>query len=263
MLEKALGPGIELVEGRSSSAARAWILQSVLWMMIGALFTFEGAWLAHDPTALHSLSAWGYDPTAETLAATGKAVTAFGGISMAPIGCGLYILPKLLGTGLASERNGTLVSFLYSAGVFVTLIGSHDPVILWAKSSVIGTAIHVLAITAIVINQLLTVANRAGSIPAMPAWLILLGLMAESFNLIAVMSTGMIEDGNGQWLMYRLQGSGFFFLSLSGIVLYASSVGSGITLWSRTLVENALGGLFHTEPVWGKTITLWSLIYSV
>ena len=248
MLEKALGPGIELVEGRSSSAARAWILQSVLWMMIGALFTFEGMWLTHDPTALHSLSAWGYDPTAETLAATGKAVTAFGGIGMALIGCGLYILPKLLDTGLASERNGTLVSFLYSVGVFVTLVGYHDPVILGQKVLVIGTAIHVLAISAIVINQLLTVANRASSIP-MPAWLILLGLMAESFNLIAVMSTGMIEDGNGQWLMYRLQGSGFFFLSLSGIVLYASSVGSGNALWSRTLVgATLLGGLFTLNP---------------
>ena len=78
-------------------------------------YSLSKVWLAHDPTALHSLSAWGYDPTAETLAATGKAVTAFGGISMALIGCGLYILPKLLGTGLASERNGTLVSFLYSA----------------------------------------------------------------------------------------------------------------------------------------------------
>ena len=183
MLEKALGPGIDLVEGRSGSAARAWIMQSVLWMMVGALFTFEGMWLSHDPTALHSLGAWGYDPTAETLAATGKAVTAFGGISMALIGCGLHILPKLLGTGLASERNGTLVSFLYSGGVFVTLIGSHDPVILGAKVLVIGTGIHILAVTAIVINQLLTVASRTDSIP-MPAWLILLGLMAESFNVI-------------------------------------------------------------------------------
>ena len=69
-------------------------MQSVLWMMVGALFTFEGMWLSHDPTALHSLGAWGYDPTAETLAATGKAVTSFGGISMALIGCGLHILPS-------------------------------------------------------------------------------------------------------------------------------------------------------------------------
>ncbi len=248
MLEKALGPGIELVEGRTGSAARAWILQSVLWMMIGALFTFEGMWLAHEPTALHSLSAWGYDPTAETLAATGKAVTAFGGISMALIGCGLHILPKLLGTGLASERNATLVSFLYSGGIFVYLVGSHDPVIFGIKVLVIGTGIHVLAMTAIVINQLLTVSNRSGSIP-MPAWLILLGLMAESFNLIASISTGGINEGDGQWLMYRLQGSGFFFLSLAGVVLYASSVGSGNPLWSKTLVgATLLGGLFTLNP---------------
>ena len=248
MLEKALGPGIELVEGRTGSAARAWILQSVLWMMIGALFTFEGMWLAHEPTALHSLSAWGYDPTAETLAATGKAVTAFGGISMALIGCGLHILPKLLGTGLASERNATLVSFLYSGGIFVYLVGSHDPVIFGIKVLVIGTGIHVLAMTAIVINQLLTVSNRSGSIP-MPAWLILLGLMAESFNLIASISTGAINEGDGQWLMYRLQGSGFFFLSLAGVVLYASSVGSGNPLWSKTLVgATLLGGLFTLNP---------------
>ena len=57
----------------------------------------------------------GLRPTAETLAATGKAVTSFGGISMALIGCGLHILPKLLGTGLASERNGNSGLFLYSA----------------------------------------------------------------------------------------------------------------------------------------------------
>ena len=168
MLEKALGPGIELVEGRSGSAARAWIVQSALWLMLGGLFTFEGFWLAHDPTALHSLSAWGYDPTAETLAATGKAVTAFGGVTMAIIGCGLHILPKLLGTDLASERNGTLVSFLYSGSVAVMIIGSHDPVILGVKVLIIGTGIHILAITAIVINQLLTLANRSGSI-SLPA----------------------------------------------------------------------------------------------
>ena len=46
--------------------------------------------------------------------------------------------------------------------------------------------------TAIVINQLLTVSNRSGSIP-MPAWLIL-RLMAESFNLIASISTGGINE---------------------------------------------------------------------
>ena len=263
MLEKALGPGIDLVEGRTGSAARAWIMQSALWLMIGGLFTFEGMWLAHEPTALHSLSAWGYDPTADTLAATGKAATAFGGITMALVGCGLHILPNLLGTSLASERNGALVSFLYSGGVFVTLVGSHDPLILGVKVMVVGTGIHVLAMTAVVINQLLTVASRVGSIP-MPAWLILLGLMAESFNLIAGISTGAINDGDGQWLMYRLQGSGFFFLSLAGVVLYASSVASGNALWSRTLVgATLLGGLFTLNPFGANHGTLVADLFGI
>ncbi len=249
MLEKALGPGIELVEGRAGSAARAWIVQSALWLMVGGLFAFEGLWLAHDPTALHSLGSWGYDPTAETLAATGKAVTIFGGVTMSIIGCGLYVLPKLLGTELASERNGTLVSFLYSGSVVVHMIGSHDPVILGIKVLVIGTGIHILAVAAVVINQLLTLANRAGSV-SLPAWLILFGLMAESFNLVAGIATGAITDGDGQWLMYRLQSGGFFFMSTAGIVLYAASVASGNALWSRTLVgATLLGGLFTLQPL--------------
>ena len=49
--------------------------------------------------------------------------------------------------------------------------------------------------------------------------------------------------------MYRLQGSGFIFLSLAGVVLYASSVGSGNPLWSKTLVgATLLGGLFTLNP---------------
>ena len=81
----------------------------------------------------------------------------------------------------------------------------------------------------------------------MPAWLILLGLMAESFNPL-VMSTGMIEDGNGQWLMYDA-GSGFFFLSLSGIVLYASSVGSGNHFeFENSCWYNATSACFTLNP---------------
>jgi len=263
MLEKALGPGIELVEGRSGSAARAWILQSALWLMVGGLFTFEGLWLAHDPTALHSLGAWGYDPTAETLAATGKAVTIFGGVSMAIIGCGLHVLPNLLGTDLASERNGTLVSFLYSGSVMVHMIGSHDPVILGIKVLVIGTGIHILAVTAIVINQLLTLANRSGSV-SLPAWLILFGLMAESFNLVAGIATGAMTDGDGQWLMYRLQSGGFIFLSTAGIVLYATSVASGNALWSRTLVGATLfGGLFTLQPLGARDGSLTAELFGL
>ena len=36
MLEKALGPGIDLVEGRDGSASKAWFIQGMLWLIAAA-----------------------------------------------------------------------------------------------------------------------------------------------------------------------------------------------------------------------------------
>ena len=71
MLEKALGPGSDLVEGRSGSGARSWILQGTLWLILGSMFTFTSMWLTHDPNALHSLASWGFVANANELASAG------------------------------------------------------------------------------------------------------------------------------------------------------------------------------------------------
>ena len=55
MLEKVLGPGADLVEGRKGSGPMVWIIQGVLWLFLSSTLTFIGLWLAHDPNALHSL----------------------------------------------------------------------------------------------------------------------------------------------------------------------------------------------------------------
>ena len=33
MLEKALGPGIDLVEGREGAASKTWLIQGMLWLI--------------------------------------------------------------------------------------------------------------------------------------------------------------------------------------------------------------------------------------
>ena len=65
MLEKALGPGADLVEGRPGSGARSWIMQGALWLIFASMFTFTSMWLTHDPDALHSLASWGYSANAD------------------------------------------------------------------------------------------------------------------------------------------------------------------------------------------------------
>ena len=112
MLEKALGPGIDLVEGRDGSASKAWFIQGMLWLIAASTLVFEGLWLKQDPTALHSLSAWGYDPTASSLIYASNYAALYGGIGMLLIGSSLHIMPRLAGTNLASERNAVSYTHL-------------------------------------------------------------------------------------------------------------------------------------------------------
>ena len=102
MLEKALGPAIDFVQGKPGSASRTWIMHGMMWTMIASILTFEGLWLSHDPTALHSLSAWGYSPDSQELLYAGRFAGVFGAAAMMIIGAGLHVIPALSGTNLAS-----------------------------------------------------------------------------------------------------------------------------------------------------------------
>ena len=71
MLEKALGPPIDFVEGKKGSAATSWIIQGALWLIPASVITFCGLWLSHEPEALHSLSSWGLNPASSSLITSG------------------------------------------------------------------------------------------------------------------------------------------------------------------------------------------------
>ena len=249
MLEKALGPGIDLVEGRDGSASKAWFIQGMLWLIAASTLVFEGLWLKQDPTALHSLSAWGYDPTANSLIYASNYAALYGGIGMLLIGSSLHIMPRLAGTKLASERNATLVSFLWTLSVLVLVVAAHDSEILGVNIFLIGTGMHVLGFIAIVINLLLTISERQSALP-IPGWLIILGMLADPISTVATIITGSIQTGAGQWLLAHMIGGTFFFATAAGVALYVSSSASGNPLWSRSLgAATLVGALATINPI--------------
>jgi hypothetical protein len=249
MLEKALGPGADLVEGRAGSGAKAWIIQGTIWLLAAATFTFEGLWLTHDPNALHSLSSWGYSPSAASLISAGEYTALYGSISMFIIGAGLHIIPKLVGTKLASEKNGVLSSFLWTFSVLFLIIGAHAPIILTIPVLMIGTIVQILALTSVIVNQLLTISARTATI-ALPAWMLVFGLLGEPIATTLSILTGAATTGIGQWMTYHLIGGSFFFLGTSGIALYAASASTGNALWSKILAGVTLvGGLMTINPL--------------
>ncbi|MEC7744335.1 MAG: hypothetical protein VYB86_03425 [Candidatus Thermoplasmatota archaeon] len=249
MLEKALGPAIDFVQGKPGSASRTWIMHGMMWTMIASILTFEGLWLSHDPTALHSLSAWGYSPDSQELLYAGRFAGVFGAAAMMIIGAGLHVIPALSGTNLASESNATLVSGLWTLSVLILVIGAHSKEILGVDVIVIGTVLQTLALMAIIMNQLLTISNATRPI-AVPGWLIIFGLIGDPIAVLSVILSGAYETGVGQWLVYHMIGGTFLFCGIAGASLYASSMGSGNPLWSRTLVGFTLfGALIAINPL--------------
>ncbi len=113
MLEKAIGPPIDFVEGRKGSAASTWIIHGALWMIPSSALTFCGLWLSHDPDALHSLSSWGLNLSSSSLILAGILTAGYGAGGMLLNGAAMHIVPELGGTTLASEKNASLMSFVW------------------------------------------------------------------------------------------------------------------------------------------------------
>tara|TARA_B100001250_G_scaffold86148_1_gene71277 strand:+ start:16214 stop:17896 length:1683 start_codon:yes stop_codon:yes gene_type:complete len=249
MLEKALGPGADLVEGRKGSGAKVWIIQGMIWLFVSATLTFIGLWLGHDPNALHSLEAWGYNALSSELFYAGKFAALFGAIGMFIIGSGLHILPSLLEVDLASEKNAVLTSFAWTLSVIILIIGSQSNEIFGLNIILIGTVVNLIVATAITANQLLTKANSDVTL-ATPGWLIIFGLIGTPIAIISIFVSGAYNEGIGQWLGYHLFGATFWFSSIAGISLYSASFGSGNALWSRTVAGVVIfGTLFTINPL--------------
>ena len=243
-LGKALGPAIDFVEGREGSASKTWMMQGMFWLILASLFTFEGLWLAYDANALHSLSSWGYNPTSDSLLYAAGFAALYGGVGMLIIACSFHIIPKLADTELASEKNGTLVSYLWTLSVLFLVIAAHNSEILGVNIFLIATALHGLAFLAVLINLLLTASERKSALP-LPGWLIMLGMLADPVSVVATVLGG-IGSGAVQWLLAHLVSGTFFFATLAGISLYVSSSATGNPLWSRSLTAVTTVGAIAT-----------------
>lgn len=263
MLEKALGPAIDFVSGRSGSASTAWIIHGFIWTFAASTFTFVGLWLTHDSTALHSFGSWGYHPNSSELIYAGRLTALFGAIGMLVIGASLYALPKLSGTDLASESNATLVSLLWTFSVLLMFIGSQNSVILGITILPVANILLSLASTAIAINMILTISEATQDIP-FPGWLILFAVIGNIAAILAVFVSGAYDEGTGQWLLFHLSGGTFFFCGLAGVSLYSASVGSGNPLWSKSLVAFTLfGALVTINPMGSIDFSMVTDLFSL
>lgn len=241
-MEKALGPGADLVEGRPGSGVKAWMFHGMLWFCIAATFGFIELWLSHEPTALHSLSAIGYSPTTSQLH-DAVSLVSYNAIWMMLIGASLHINARLSGSGIASETNAALVSFIYSGGIMIGFIASHlsgD----WGDYmfSAAGIA-FILANVAVAINHLLTLGGRGNS-PIQPSqWLIIFALIMP---LLGCLGSLLGVSNDSVYLSTVTFGMVAMALAVAHYVIPSQA---GAPIWSRTLTGVTIFGLlFFITP---------------
>ena len=238
-MEKALGPGADLFEGRKGSGTVAWMMHGMLWTCIGATFTFIGMWMAHEPDAIASLSSIYYSPSTATVQ-TAAHGAASGGILMLLIGAGLHINGRLSGAGLASDTNAVLVSYAFSVSLFLGFVSDHTDSTWGDYLCTAAGVISVLVMIAILANHLLTLGRRTNDTVMPSQWLIIGGLALPLIMCAADFVLEMHDAIEESMAILPMLASGL------AVALYVAPFAAGTPLWSRTLAGTTVFMTFVT-----------------
>jgi len=250
MMEKALGPGATLVEGREASAAKVWMFTGAIWSFVGASLLFIEKWLHHSPAAMNSFESWGWVASTSSLYLAGQIALVFGGLGAFLIAGSLHVLPRMSNISLASEVNAHLMAFVWSIGISLHVAVSQFTTDLAGLLGFVSFALLTVVQLAIFVNLLLTISERAAPLAA-PQWFIILGHGSYFAALGSFIILGPAVASTTFWMMFQQMTSGFVLGTSFGLALYAVSRTTQRPIWSGSLVGVALFMTFATTTPLG------------
>ena len=188
LLNKAPAGIIDLFSDEAGSGSKTWIRFGMVWFIFAAISSFLGLWHSYDGTALDSLASigWSYDDGSMLTEYTN--VFFMTALNYMLVGGALVAVSRTAQGRLASEKSASMVALLLTVSTaaylflpvllsFVTLdneAGILDTVTN-VSSLVVGSLLH----AAILINVLITVANRASDNLSPTTWFLVLALVAK------------------------------------------------------------------------------------
>ena len=248
MLGKGLGPAADLMEDRAGSGAKTWFAHGIFWFIIAATLTFLNIWSTYEPSALSSLGAIGYSPSAAQASAAVHVVTAFGALSMLLIAAGFAIQSGLCNGRMANEATTALLAFVWSAVVAAGFILAHTDLISnssWFELPPIYYILLSILALPLFANHLLTMAQSDSPI-MVPQWFIVMGFAAFIWLGPVAMILLSGENHTLSWLLVKVLFGGWLFSQALGIAHFVVPSTLGVPLWSRSLATLALFGTFLT-----------------
>ena len=258
MLGKGLGPAADLMEDRAGSGAKTWFAHGIFWFIIAATLTFLNIWSTYEPSALSSLGAIGYSPSAAQASAAIHVVTAFGALSMILIAAGFSIQSRLCNGRMANEATTALLAFVWSAVIAAGLILAHTDLISsssWFELPPIYYILLTILALPLFANHLLTMAQSDSPV-MVPQWFIVMGFAAFIWLGPVAMVLLSGENHTLSWLLVKVLFGGWLFSQALGVAHFVVPSTLGVPLWSRSLAGLALFGTFLTFSPLGAEVVV-------
>ncbi|MCH1411460.1 MAG: EF-hand domain-containing protein [Candidatus Poseidoniaceae archaeon] len=257
LLVKAPAGAVDLFDDSAGRGGRTWARFGLAWLVLAGTLGFIGRWHDWDATALDSLASlgWSYDDGSGL--ATTISTTLRTGLVMVFIGTTLTATARTSGGRLSSEASASMMGLVFTvvsllvlllptlAGLFGLDAATEDLLVKVVSSVVLHSVIG----GALLVNVLITLANRGDAPVSYSSWFLLNALVVMLVAPLLYIG-GELADGTQTVWLAQAALEGWLPLALMLGTAYAViPAAAERAIWSSSLSSASLALLFLTVPV--------------
>ncbi len=256
LLNKAPAGIVDLFNDDKGSGSKTWMNFGMIWLTFAAIGTFLALWHDYDATALDSLASIGWEYDDGSALATFVDVTLITGLTSILIGGGLVAAARAGAGRLASEANASLTGLLFSVltissmllpiilGLVVDLTTANEALI----QDLFMHALRAFIIIAVMINVLLTVAQRKGDVISASNWFMFMALASFIFGSQFRFFGELADSTQTVWLGERMSQSWTLIALIFAVAYHVVPRAASRPIWSDSMTKASLLLLFFTLP---------------
>tara|TARA_B100000674_G_scaffold342575_1_gene286518 strand:- start:189 stop:2150 length:1962 start_codon:yes stop_codon:yes gene_type:complete len=256
LLNKAPAGIVDLFNDDKGSGSKTWMNLGMIWLTFAAIGTFLALWHDYDATALDSLASIGWEYDDGSALATFVDVTLMTGLISILVGGGLVAAARAGAGRLASEANASLTGLLFSVltissmllptilGLVIDLTAENEALI----QDLFMHALRSFIIIAVMINVLLTVAQRKGDIISASNWFMFMALASFIFGSQFRFFGELADSTQTVWLGERMTQSWALIALIFSVAYHVVPRAASRPIWSDSMTKASLLLLFFTLP---------------
>ena len=256
LLNKAPAGIVDLFNDDKGSGSKTWMNLGMIWLTFAAIGTFLALWHDYDGTALDSLASIGWEYDDGSALATFVDVTLMTGLTSILIGGGLVAAARAGAGRLASEANASLTGLLFSVltissmllptilGLVIDLTAANEALL----QDLFMHALRSFIIIAVMINVLLTVAQRKGDVISASNWFMFMALASFIFGSQFRFFGELADSTQTVWLGERMSQSWTLIALIFSVAYHVVPRAASRPIWSDSMTKASLLLLFFTLP---------------